>query len=108
MTFGARLETSCNGKPPMLDFETRVALTEARLLRWCEAHGIIVSAAGEVCERDACSLLGFASRDALRHQSAEGRLSPTLRRRRCGPKWLYEIASIARELEEQFDRYSAS
>ncbi|GJH22237.1 hypothetical protein CBA19CS22_36865 [Caballeronia novacaledonica] len=92
----------------MPSFEERVAVKLARLEAWCLDNGVTVSAAGEVDEASACALLSYTSRDALRHQAAEGRLSPVLRRRRCGPRWLYELESIAEEIVLAYERNAVS
>ncbi|MBB5456898.1 hypothetical protein [Paraburkholderia sp. Cpub6] len=92
----------------MPSLEERVAARLARLENWCRDNGVMVSPAGEVCERDAARLLGYHSPKALRRQAIEGRLSPVLRRRRCGPRWLYTLDSIAEHIERELDRYAVS
>ncbi|MFP3551948.1 hypothetical protein SB861_14665 [Paraburkholderia sp. SIMBA_049] len=94
--------------PPPPSFEERVADTLRRLETWCERNDVPVTPAGEVDEPAACRLLGYSSSKALRHQAIEGRLSPTLRRRLCGPRWLYRLDSIAEHIELELDRYAAS
>lgn len=92
----------------MPSFEARVAVTLARLEAWCRDNGVTITPSGEVDEPNACRLLGYESLKALRRQASEGRLSPTLRRRRCGPRWLYRLDSIAEHHELELDRYAAS
>lgn len=73
--------------------------TVADLLHVCHAHGIRVSVAGLLRERDAASLLDCSPRTLRRW-----RLAGQITGRRIGGGWRYPLAEVARLLSASDQR----